>query len=254
VSDMKLLLYIPILLICFGAGAQPAPPQQRFNQANELYQQSKYREAAGVYQQLINEGYHERDLYYNAGNAYYKANRTALAVYNYEKALQADPDNVAARHNLELANQRVQGFAEELPLLFFQKWWIQWQHLHKPNGWTIGSVVLLWLLIGGILAALLVSRVNTRIFRVGVTVIGALFVVYLFMSVYAYSAAHSHLTGIVMNSSLKAKAAPDAESKDLFELNEGMKVQILDETETFCKVQLADGKTGWVACAEVKRL
>lgn len=251
---MKRLHYILILLLCLGARAQAATPQQRFDQANNLYQQNKYREAAGIYQQLINEGYQLKGLYYNAGNAYYKSNRTGPAVYNYEKALQADPDNAAASHNLALANQRVQGFAEELPLLFFQKWWIQWQHLHSPNGWAAGSLVLLWALAGGILAAMFVTRLNTRIFRGGIAVIGVLFVVYLFMSIYSYSAAHSHLSGIVMNSNLKAKAAPDHESKDLFELNEGMKVQVLDATSEFCKVQLADGKTGWVGCAEVKRL
>lgn len=249
-----------ILLLCFilqgynALQAQQLSPQQRFERANQLYQQHQYSEAAGIYQQLINEGYSLPDLYFNAGNAYYKSNHTGQAIYNYEKALLIHPENETVAHNLALANQRVQGFTDELPLLFFQKWWIQWQHLHSPNGWTSGSLLLLWLLIAGILAYLLAERFQTRAFRIGIGVAGALCAIYFFMSVYTYSVAHSHDTGIVMSSGIKAKAAPDLNGKDLFVLNEGMKVQVLDATQEFCKVQLADGKTGWVACEKVKRL
>lgn len=246
-----------ILLLLLGYNtlqAQDLTPQQRFEKANTLYQQNKYTEAAGIYQQLISEGYTLEDLYFNAGNAYYKSNRTGQAIYNYEKALQLNPDNESVSHNLDLANQRVPGFTDELPLLFFQKWWQQWQHLHTPNGWAVGSLVLFWLLIGGLLVYLLAARFNNRPVRMGVSVIGAAFVVYLFMSIYTYSSLHSHHTGIVMNSGIKAKAAPDQNGKELFELNEGMKVQVLDATMDYCKVQLADGKTGWIACDEVKRL
>lgn len=252
---MRPVRYI-LLLILLGYGslhAQPAP-QQQFEKANQLYQQNKYTEAAGIYQELINQGYSLRDLYFNAGNAYYKSNRTGLAIYNYEKALQVAPGHEAASHNLALANQRVQGFTDELPQLFFQKWWAQWQHLHSPNGWVIGSIILIWILVAGILLYLLAERFATRALRVGIGVIGGLAVIYCFMSVYTYGVANSHDSGIIMSSNIKAKPGPDQAGKDLFELNEGMKVAVLDATEDYCKVQLADGKTGWISCNEIKRL
>jgi tetratricopeptide (TPR) repeat protein len=243
------------MLLCYGSlQAQELTPQQQFEKANQLYQQNKYSEAAGIYQQLINQGYPLPDLYFNAGNAYYKSNRTGMAVYNYEKVLQLDPGHEAAAHNLALVNQRVQGFTEELPLLFFQKWWLQWEHLHSTNGWVIGSILLFWILIAGILGYLLTERFATRLVRVGIGVIAVLTVIYCFMSIYTYSMANSHDLGIVMASGIKAKPGPDQGGKDLFELHEGMKVEVLDATEDYCKVQLADGKTGWVACNEVKRL
>lgn len=243
------------LLLCFGSlQAQHATPQQQFEKANQLYQQNKYSEAAATYQQLIDQGYSLPDLYFNAGNAYYKSNRTGLAVYNYEKTLRMDPGHQAAAHNLALANQRVQGFTNELPLLFFQKWWQQWEHLHSPNGWAVGSILLFWLLVAGILVYLLAERFASRALRIGIGVIGALAVIYCFMSIYSWSAGNSHHTGIVMSSGIKAKPGPDPGGKDLFELNEGMKVEVLDATEDYCKVQLADGKTGWIGCNEVKRL
>lgn len=254
---MSAIRYILLLFILLGYGslqAQQLSPQQQFEKANQLYQQNKYSEAAAAYQQLIDQGYSLQDLYFNAGNAYYKSNHTGPAVYNYEKVLRMNPDHEAAAHNLTLVNQRVQGFTDELPLLFFQKWWQQWQYLHNPNGWAIGSILLLWALVGGILAYLLTDRFATRLFRVGIGVIGVLTVAYCFMSVYTYSVANSHDSGIIMSSGIKAKPGPDPGGKDLFELNEGMKVDVLDATEDYCKVQLADGKTGWIGCNEIKRL
>jgi SH3-like domain-containing protein len=40
----------------------------------------------------------------------------------------------------------------------------------------------------------------------------------------------------------------------MFELHEGVKVQVTDATQEYCKILLPDGKTGWLACAEIKRL
>lgn len=243
-----------LLLLCVGSLQAQQTTQQQYEKANQLYQQNKYSDAAAAYQQLIDQGYSLPDLYFNAGNAYYKSNHTGLAVYNYEKALRIDPAHEAAVHNLALANQRVQGFTDELPLLFFQKWWQQWEHLHSANGWATGSIILFWLLVAGVLVYLLAERFATRALRVGIAVIGALAVIYCFMSVYTWRAGNSHDTGIVMSSGIKAKPGPDPGGKDLFELNEGMKVEVLDATEDYCKVQLADGKTGWIGCNDVKRL
>lgn len=254
---MSTIRYILLLFILLGYGslqAQQLSPQQQFEKANQLYQQNKYSEAAAAYQQLIDQGYSLQDLYFNAGNAYYKSNHNGPAVYNYEKVLRINPDHEAAVHNLALVNQRVQGFTDDLPLLFFQKWWLQWQYLHSPNGWAIGSILLLWVLVGGILAYQLSDRFASRLFRVGIGVIGVLTVAYCFMSVYTYSVASNHDSGIIMSSGIKAKPGPDAGGKDLFELNEGMKVDVLDATEDYCKVQLADGKTGWIGCNKIKRL
>jgi len=253
---MSSIRYILPLLLLLGFGSLQAQDatQQQYEKAYQLYQQNKYSEAAAAYQQLIDQGYSLPDLYFNAGNAYYKSNRTGLAVYNYEKTLRLYPDHEAATHNLALANQRVQGFTDELPLLFFQKWWQQWEHLHSPDGWAIGSLLLFWLLVAGILAYLLAARLATRMLRVGIGVTGALAVIYCFMSIYTWKAANNHHTGIVMNSGIKAKPGPDPGGKDLFELNEGMKVEVLDATEDYCKVELADGKTGWISCNEIKRL
>lgn len=242
-----------LLLIYNILSAAPAP-QQQFEKANQLYRQKQYSEAAGIYQQLINEGYHQPQLFLNAGNAWYKANKTGLAIYNYEKALAKDPFNKSAIHNLSVANQRVEGYVNDLPLLFFQQWWLQLQHFHSPNGWAIGAIIFFWLLIAGVIAMLIVPGFKPTLLRWGTVVSSLLFILYLTVGISTYVTANSHNEGIIMGTLVKVKAAPDQESKDMFELHEGVKVQVTDATQEYCKILLPDGKTGWLACAEIKRL
>lgn len=242
------------LLLCNSLLAGDVPQQQLFNKANDLFRQKQYSEAASTYQQLIDEGYHQPELYMNAGNAWYKANHTGLAIYNYEKALIRDPFYKAAKHNLSVANQRVEGYVSDIPLLFFQQWWLQLQHFYSPDGWAIGSIIFFWLLIAAIITMLLRPMLKPGLLKWGSVIIGVLFLLFISLAVTSYLTNGTHDTGIVMNSIAKVKAAPDQGSKDIFELHEGIKVQITDATQEYCKIMLPDGKTGWMACGEIKRL
>lgn len=252
------LVFIAIALLLTAAVSRAQAPQsnqqQRFEQANLLFNQSKYTEAARTYQQLLDEGNTQKELYFNAGNAWYKAGKTGQAIYSYEKALQLSPNDAAVKHNLAISNQKVTGFVEELPMVFFQQWWLQLQHLHKANGWAIGTVVLCWLLITGIMLNAFLPGWRNKFLRWGNYVMGALCVLYLLMAVDTYLSSNNHESGIVMNSNIKAKSSPDENSRDVFEVGEGMKVHITDATADFCKIELADGKNGWISCAYIKRL
>jgi hypothetical protein len=242
------------LLLCNSLLAAEIPQQQLFSKANDLFRQKQYSDAAGTYQQLIDEGYNQPELYVNAGNAWYKANRTGLAIYNYEKALIRDPFYKPATHNLSVANQRVEGYVNDIPLLFFQQWWLQIQYLYNPNGWALGSILFFWLLVAGIIVMLLRPSFKPVLIKWGNAVTGVLFLCFISMAVSAFMNTSVHDTGIIMSSAVKVKAAPDQGSKDIFELHEGVKVQVTDATQEYCKIMLPDGKTGWMACTEIKRL
>ncbi|PSL35456.1 SH3 domain-containing protein [Chitinophaga ginsengisoli] len=243
-----------LFLLVYNVSAAGPVQQQQFDKANQLYKEKQYTEAAGIYQQLIDEGYYQPQLFMNAGNAYYKANRTGLAIYNYEKALEKDPFNKSVIHNLSVANQRVEGYVNDLPLLFFQQWWLHIQHFHSPNGWAMGAVIFFWLLIAGVIALLLIPAFKPALLRWVTGVATVLFFFYLTIGISTYVIANGHHEGIIMGSAVKVKAAPDQESKDMFELHEGVKVQVTDATQEYCKILLPDGKTGWLACAEIRRL
>ncbi|HEU4495424.1 MAG TPA: tetratricopeptide repeat protein, partial [Flavobacterium sp.] len=96
-KKMKNILYMLLLF------TQAFQAQDAFDKANELYRKDKFQDAAKEYETILKSGKHSPELYFNLGNAYYKLNKTAPSIYNYEKALQLDPGYEDARNNLQFA-------------------------------------------------------------------------------------------------------------------------------------------------------
>jgi tetratricopeptide (TPR) repeat protein len=81
------------------AGEPTAPsPQTTFYHANALYKDGQYAAAANEYEDLLQVGLASGNLYFNLGNAYFKAGERGKAILNYERArrfIPADPDLAA---------------------------------------------------------------------------------------------------------------------------------------------------------------
>ena len=91
-----------------------------FEKGNELYRNNQFVEAIALYEQIETRGFISTELYFNLGNAFYKTNKIAPSIYNYEKALQLDPQNQEAASNLLFAKRMAIDTIEALPLTFFQ--------------------------------------------------------------------------------------------------------------------------------------
>ncbi len=111
-----------------------------FEQANQLYQNKFYDSAATLFQQMIDEGYHHEIIYYNAGNAYYKANKIGMAIWCYQKALQKNNTKITL-DNLQLAKNKIQHPINKAKKIFFIQWWKKLQLLFTINQWSILSLL-----------------------------------------------------------------------------------------------------------------
>ena len=94
-----------LILICIGVMCMFSLHAQDKVQADSAYAAEKYEEAIPIYTALLKEGEHA-DIYYNLGNCYYKTDRLALAILNYERAALLDPGSSDVRFNLELARSK----------------------------------------------------------------------------------------------------------------------------------------------------
>ena len=60
--------------------------------------------------------------------------------------------------------------------------------------------------------------------------------------------------GVILNDVVNIYAAPDSESTTLFNIHEGTVISILDKDDNWLKIELIDGKQGWLRkeqCGEV---
>ncbi len=95
---------------------ESAAEVQAFSAANSLYEAGNYQQAAQIYQQLLDQGVKDGDLYYNLGSAYYMQGELGHAIVNYQRAAELSPRDEDIRSNLALAQSQVGSpFPDEAP-------------------------------------------------------------------------------------------------------------------------------------------
>ena len=72
------------------------------------------------------------------------------------------------------------------------------------------------------------------------------------MFIFAFQQQHKATSAIVFASSVVVKSEPQEESKDLFVLHEGTKIDVLGTDGEWCKVRIADGSVGWMRINTVR--
>lgn len=82
-------------------------PAQAFDEAEDLFAEGKFVDAAQKYERLLAEGWVAPELFYNLGNAYFKAGQYGLAVLNYRRAWYLRPRDPDVRANLRFAFQTI---------------------------------------------------------------------------------------------------------------------------------------------------
>jgi len=85
----------------------PESPELDYNIAGVLHHQEKYEEAIDKYNRALSSqdvSLHTRALF-NLGNTYYRMGDFPNAITYFQKALEADPDDLDAKFNLELARK-----------------------------------------------------------------------------------------------------------------------------------------------------
>ena len=107
---MKLNI-ITLLFFSFCIGQNT----ELFDKGNDLYNQGRYLEAIESYSDIIKDGKHSSELYYNMGNSYYKLNDIANSIFYYEKALLLNPMSEKITNNLSFAQNMLIDKIEPLP-------------------------------------------------------------------------------------------------------------------------------------------
>ena len=82
--------------------------QQRdeFTEGNQEYAAGHFREATDLYTKLVSSGEVSAALFYNLGNAWYRAGDLGQSILNYERALALEPQQPEAEANLRLARDK----------------------------------------------------------------------------------------------------------------------------------------------------
>lgn len=252
-SKINKLAYI---LTFFFAAVGFAQNDAAFNQGNALYNEGKFQEAITAYESILQNDVHSAELYYNLANSYYKLNRIAPSIYYYEKALQISPNDSDIINNLSFAQNMTIDAIDNVPEVGFSKFVKGITNTFHFDTWAILSVSCIMLFVVLFLAYYFAySTGKKRLSFVSSFVLLLIALITLFFAFQKQALDKKDNPAIVFSQESDVKAEPNLRSESAFQVHEGTKVQVLENyNNTWTKIKIANGKTGWIATEDIKLL
>ena len=247
----RIIAFIALLSASFFTFA--SVDDSLMQQGNTAYQNGDYDLAIDCYQEIIDHGNEGAILYYNLGNAYFKAKQTADALLWYERALRLDPSNEDIKHNITYANLQITDKIEVLPELFIVRWWNGLSKSMTVTGWAVMAVVF-----GAIFALSIALMLASRRRWLSVTAVALAFIsllIAIFSLIFASKENKRYVNqpeAIVMQSVVNAKGTPNESGTSLFVIHEGLKVAVTDRVGTWVEIKLPNGEKGWVEASSIE--
>jgi len=247
---MKTFKYITVIFILIHFSghvfAQESAPE-KFEKGVTLFTAGNFNEALEVWNDLYNTGYRSDNLEYNIGNAYFKLNNIPGAILFYERAALLSPADEDINYNLQIARSLIVDRFQEIPELFFVKWYNFVSLILSSNKWAVISVTSFVLSLLFVSLYIYSSKYRHKVLGFWL----ALSLLVISASSFAFTLRNKSLIfdshrAIIFSPAVSGKSSPDASGTDLFVLHEGTRVAVEDEVGEWCEVRLSDGNKGWI--------
>ena len=237
--------YIICVLCLFLAQVSLASDSTAILYANaiEAQKNGKAQEAIQLYESILEGEMTSSSLYNNLGLAYIDNKQLGLGIVQFERALQVNPTNADAQHNLQAAQQRIEENFTAIRPLFFVQWWRSIRSLSGSTGWGILFILMLSLGAGEIGHWRAQNKTKSR--TIGI-VLFCLSILPLIWGFQQKAIELSNNQAIVIKTQVGLRQAPELSSEEIELIFEGVKVAILDEQDSWTHIQLPNNLIGWV--------
>ena len=229
--------------------------ESTLKEAEEAYAKEDYTQAIELYESVLKSYGESAMVYYNLGNAYYKAGKVAPAILNYERALLLNPGDSDTRFNLQVARQKTVDKIEPIGEFFLTRWIGTVEDVYSADGWAKWGVASFVLFIGCLVLFFFSKWIRLK--KIGFFAGICFLLISLVANLFADSQQDKLLhraDAIVFVSTVTVKSSPDASGTDLFILHEGTKVTIKSTLGEWSEIQLEDGNVGWMPSKEIQQI
>lgn len=229
--------------------------ESTLKEAEEAYAKEDYTQAIELYESVLKSYGESAMVYYNLGNAYYKAGKVAPAILNYERALLLNPGDSDTRFNLQVARQKTVDKIEPIGEFFLMRWIGTVEDVYSADGWAKWGVASFLLFIGCLVLFFFSKWIRLK--KIGFFAGICFLLISLVANLFADSQQDKLLhraDAIVFASTVTVKSSPDASGTDLFILHEGTKVTIKSTLGEWSEIQLEDGNVGWMPSKEIQQI
>lgn len=250
---MKKILFLCFLSFSLSVLGQDY--QATFEKATQDYANGNYEAAISKYEQILEGKQESVALYYNMANAHYKLDDIAPSIYYYEKALKLDPNYEDAQNNLAFANNMTIDAIEKAAPTGFQKIKENTIGSFSADGWAQIAVISVLIFVVFFIGYYFSVKSITKRILFTASILGVI----LFIFSFAFSFIQQNNTSnenfaIVFSEEASIKAEPNPKASEAFLLHEGTKVKLLDSFNGFYKLEISDGRQGWLKQESLKAL
>ncbi len=251
---MKRIMIIFGILTVSAAWLSAQDADSLWNQAVKDYTEENYQEALASFTALEADGYVSGELYYNIGNCYYKlGNCLGQSILYYERALKLDPSYEDAQVNLAIAREYTLDRIDEVPEFILLTWIKAFRDTVSSDAWAWIALVLF--LVTAVMVLLFRFGGSPALRKTAFALAVAALLMTIISAVFAFnlrSELESEDEAVVTVPVSSVKSSPGSADQSLFILHEGTKVSVVDRLGEWYRIELSDGRQGWLETEDVE--
>jgi tetratricopeptide (TPR) repeat protein len=241
-----------VMAICAFPGASLGESLDSiFNRANNAFWNGGYDEAIAGYHRIETLGVRSPELSYNLGTAYARTGKLGRAVQHYERALRLSPGHGDTSYNVavirEFLARRASEAGRDADLAPGVTPWRAVLDRFSTRGAAIGFLLFNLSLFLMLIVRRFLKRETPRLF------LGVFAGMLAVMTILAFSVAlgkwyqdaYEREAVVVVEGQIDVMEGP-ASTVKRFDLEEGSRVQVLEEKEAWIRVLDSENRDGWI--------
>ena len=243
---MRSALFLILLMVASLTGVRAAD-ESAFANANQAYADGRFEEAAKIYENLIESGSVNANLFYDLGNARYRLGDFGQAILNYERALALEPRHPEADANLRLARDEARALEMRRDRLE------RYAGMGTVKQYTIAAAVAFWFAVFLATHSFFAGRRSAG--RMALIPFSALVcAVSIFAIVTLENGARGSALAVITAKEIDARLATADTAKSILILPAGSEIKILSERGDWIYAALPNDQRGWIPASSAQRV
>ena len=218
-----------------------------FAKANQEFARGHFKEATSGYEALIRSGQWSANLFYDLGNAYFRAGDFGHAILNYERALALERRHPEATANVQIARD------EARALELQQSWPERYLQFASVNQYCIAAAIAFWLAVFAILVLIFARRRSGALIAALILCLlvcaGAVYAVYTLER-----GSNGSALAIVTGKDVQARLATADSANSILALPPGSEVKILSTRGDWVYAALPNTLRGWIPAKDAEQV
>jgi len=239
--------FIAASLCALSISSLSAQADADFAKANRDFAQGHFKEAISGYEALIRDGQWSANVFYDLGNAYFRAGDFGRAILNYERALALAQHHPEATANLQIA--RDEAHAMELQA----SWPERYLQFATVNQYSVTAAVAFWVAAFCLAALIFTPRRSAAMISLLLVMLlvfaGAIFAIW-----QVERGSKGNALAIVTGKDVQARLATADTANAVLALPPGSEVKILSTRGDWTYVALPNNLRGWIPAKNAERV